>query len=79
MTEQRTEGGALLRSALDAVKAEARTAGKLNAVAAVFTTGGVGVGYARLSPEGWSLDASLRASFREGKLRDVRAEVGWLW
>lgn len=79
MNDQRTETGALLRAGLDDVKRRAREAGKANAVAAVFTRDGIGVGYARMSPGGWELDASLRAKFEGGQLRDVRAELGWMW
>lgn len=80
MNEQRTEQGALLRAGFDAVKQRAREAGKAHAVAAVFsTTDGAGMGYARMSPGGWELDATLRAKFGAGGLREVRVDVGWIW
>lgn len=79
MTEQRTEQGVILRSALDEVKRRATEGGKTNAVAAVVNAAGVGIGYARMSPAGWELDATLRASWQAGKVRDVRAEIAWMW
>lgn len=79
--DQRTEGGAILRSGLDAVKAQAREQGKENAFAAVFSRkDGIDLGYARLDPSGkWELDARLKAKFEAGRLRDVRVDVGMIW
>lgn len=79
MTEQRTEQGVILRSALDEVKRRAHESGKQNAVAAVVNAAGIGIGFARMSPEGWQLDATLRASWQAGGVRDVRAEIAWMW
>lgn len=80
MDEKRTEQGVILRSALDAVKRQAHEAGRQNAVAAVVTKDGAGLGYARLSEDGrWALDVSLRAQWEAGKVRDVRAELAWSW
>lgn len=80
MSDKRTEQGVILRSALDAVKAQSIASGRRNAVAAVVTKDGAGLGYARLSPDGrWDLSASLRASWAAGEARDVRAELAWSW
>lgn len=79
MSDQRTEQGVILRAALDEVKRRATGGGKLNAVASVITAEGVGIGYARLSPSGWEFDASLRAQWAAGGVKDVRAEIAWVW
>lgn len=79
MNDQRTEQGVILRAALDEVKRRATAGAKQHAVAAVVTAEGVGIGYARLSPSGWEFDASLRAQWAAGGVKDVRAEIAWLW
>lgn len=79
MSELRTDHGAILRTGLDAVKAQARAEGKANAVAAVVTKDGLGIGYARMGACGWELDVNLRAAFQAGRVRDVRVDVGWMW
>lgn len=55
--------------------------GHQNAVTAIVTKDGAGLGYARRSPErgGWELDATLRANWSQGRVKDARAEIAWRW
>lgn len=79
MSDQRTEQGVILRAALDAVAERIAREGHQNAVTAIVTKDGAGLGYARRSPDGWEMDATLRANWSQGKVRDARAEIVWRW
>ena len=75
------EGSGILRAALAEVQERMERDGYQNAVTAIVTKDGAGLGYACRSPErgGWELDATLRANWSQGKVRDVRAEIAWRW
>lgn len=68
--------GAILRAALDQIKADAEAAGKTTAIVAVFDGEGVEVGMARIDPgEGWDITAGVRASVKQGRLSGVSVRV----
>jgi len=74
--DQRTPGGALLRSALDKVTIPP---GRKGQAVLVATKDGAELGAAWLTPRGWTIEANVRAAVRDGRARDVAVTLGVTW
>lgn len=74
--DQRTPGGALLRSALDKVSIPP---GRKGQAVLVATKDGAELGAAWLTPRGWTIEGNVRAAVREGRATDVTVTLGVTW
>lgn len=68
--------GALLRAALDQVKADVEAEGKTTAAVLVFDAEGFEIGAAHLDKgDGWDITAGLRVGVKQGRFSGVSVRV----